>query len=356
MPIIDADCHVIENERTWSYVDESERHLRPLLVIPKNEEERGPAYWLVDGRYLQQHQDNLYGIPDAEEPGGRGAVSHTAREAREVTNLATRLAHMDELGVDVQMLYPSYFIHVMTNKDDIDLATCRSYNRWMAEVWKGSNNRLRWAVIPPLLTMDKALEEIHFGKENGACGVYMRTVERDRLLSDPYFFPIYEEASKLDMPITVHDGEGNLGMRDLFIRASGFLKFKMAMAGCVHDLLIKRIPDKFPDLRWGFMEASASWVPWMLNDLDNRLAKVGDHVSADMLKENRFYVECLTRDDLDYVLNFSGEDNLVLGSDYGHADTAAEIDAIRRLQRASVIPSRVVDKILDDNPTALYGL
>ena len=79
-------------------------------------------------------------------------------------------------------------------------------------------------------------------------------------------------------------------------------------------------------------------------------------MSADMLKENRFYVECLTRDDLNYVLNFSGEDNLVPGSDYGHADTAAEIDAIRRLQRDSVISKHVVDKILDDNPTALYGL
>jgi hypothetical protein len=180
---------------------------------------------------------------------------------------------MDELGVDIQMLYPTYFIHVMSNKDDTDLATCRSYNRWLAEIWKQSNNRLRWAVVPPLLSMDKALEEIHFGKENGACGVFMRTVERDRLLSEPYFFPLYEAASKLDMPITVHDGEGNTGLRDLFVRGSGFLKFKMAMAGCAHDLLIKRIPDKFPDLRWGFMEASASWVPWMLNDLDNRLAK-----------------------------------------------------------------------------------
>jgi len=67
-------------------------------------------------------------------------------------------------------------------------------------------------------------------------------------------------------------------------------------------------------------------------------------------------VEGLTRDDLNYVLSFSGEDNLVLGSDYGHADTAAEIDAIRRLQGDSAIPKNVVNKILDDNPTALYGL
>lgn len=356
MPVIDADCHVIETERTWEYMEESERHLRPQLFIPKNEEERGVAYWHVDGRYLHQHQDNLFGVPDTVGASGRGQVSQTSRESRELTNLGQRLSHMDELGVDIQMLYPSFFVHIMTNKDDIDLATCRSYNRWLAEIWKQSENRLRWAVVPPLLTMDKALEELHFGKENGACGVYMRTTERDRLLTDPYFYPIYEEASKLDMPITVHDGEGNLAMRDLFSRGSGLFKFKMTMAACFHDLLDQRLPDKFPDLRWGFMESSASWVPWVINDLDNRLAKTGGHVSPDIMKENRLYVECLTRDDLPYVLKFSGEDNLVLGSDYGHADTSAEIDAIRKLQQDSVIPSHVVDKILSDNPQALYGI
>ena len=32
-PIIDADAHVIETERTWDYLDESERKYRPRALF-----------------------------------------------------------------------------------------------------------------------------------------------------------------------------------------------------------------------------------------------------------------------------------------------------------------------------------
>ncbi|MBI2991762.1 MAG: amidohydrolase family protein, partial [Deltaproteobacteria bacterium] len=57
-----------------------------------------------------------------------------------------------------------------------------------------------------------------------------------------------------------------------------------------------------------------------------------------------------------YVLNYAGEDNLVIGSDYGHADTASELEALRNLKRQGEVSPGVINKILDDNPRALYGL
>jgi predicted TIM-barrel fold metal-dependent hydrolase len=65
---------------------------------------------------------------------------------------------------------------------------------------------------------------------------------------------------------------------------------------------------------------------------------------------------CQTDDDLDHVLTYAGNDNLVIGTDYGHADNAAEIEALRKLRNEGKIGSQVIDKILDDNPRALYGL
>jgi predicted TIM-barrel fold metal-dependent hydrolase len=56
------------------------------------------------------------------------------------------------------------------------------------------------------------------------------------------------------------------------------------------------------------------------------------------------------------VLQYAGEDNLVIGSDYGHADTATEIEALRRLKENDALSPRAIDKILDDNARALYGL
>ena len=34
MPIIDADCHVIESERTWAYMDPADEPYHPKPVAP----------------------------------------------------------------------------------------------------------------------------------------------------------------------------------------------------------------------------------------------------------------------------------------------------------------------------------
>ena len=74
------------------------------------------------------------------------------------------------------------------------------------------------------------------------------------------------------------------------------------------------------------------------------------------LKSWNIWVACQVTDDLDWVLSYAGEDNLVVGSDYGHADTSSEIEAIRKLSTNRQLEPSVVDKILDDNARALYGL
>ena len=350
MPVIDADCHVIETERTFEYMEESESAFKPLLAIPKS----GPSsheYWLIDGRYFAKNVN----MGD-EQSSDFDVASQTPQASRELSDMPTRLSHMDELGIDIQVLYPTMFLRPITRRPEVDLAICRSYNRWMADIWKAGENRLRWIIVPPLLTMDKALEELNFSKQNGACGILIRPVEGERLVSDPYFFPLYEEASRLNLPICIHSATGNFGMVDLLASEVGFSQFKLPTAGAFHDLLFKGVPEKFPDLRWGFMEASSSWVPWALSDIGMRLKKAGRYVWSDALRENNVYVEIQTWDDRDYVLQFSADNSIVLGTDYGHNDTAAEIEALRKLRTDGKVPGNVVDKILGDNPKELYGL
>jgi predicted TIM-barrel fold metal-dependent hydrolase len=50
-----------------------------------------------------------------------------------------------------------------------------------------------------------------------------------------------------------------------------------------------------------------------------------------------------------------GDDHLVIGTDYGHNDTASEINALRKLKVDGKIAATSIDKILGDNPQALYG-
>jgi predicted TIM-barrel fold metal-dependent hydrolase len=75
-----------------------------------------------------------------------------------------------------------------------------------------------------------------------------------------------------------------------------------------------------------------------------------------VLRANRVWVTCQTDDDLAYVLQYAGEDSLMIGTDYGHDDSASELEALRTLRAQGAVEPRVLDKILDDNPRALYGL
>lgn len=341
MTTIDADAHVLETERTWDYMLESERDFRPRIVVTKDRDGQEQEYWMIDGRF---------------QPKSQNVGADAPRESREMADIKSRIRHMDELGVDIQVLYPSLFLRPITNRQEIELALCRSYNRWLVDVCRYGEGRLRWIAVLPLLSMDRALVEARFAKESGACGLFMRGLEIGRRLSDPYFFPLYEAAQRLDMPICVHSATGSFLLHDFFLDEPGFCKFKLAVVGSFHSLVFDGVPDRFPKLRFAFIEVSAQWIPYVIHDIARRFERRGKRLKKDLLREDRIYVACQTDDDLPHVLQYAGEDNLVIGSDYGHADTSTEIEALRKLKEQREIDPRVIDKILDDNPRALYRL
>ena len=352
---IDADAHVIESERTWEFMEEEDRRFAPDLLVS---EHSGLRYWRIDERVVPNTNIGL----------------NTTAESRELADVSARIAHMDEMGVDVQVIYPTLFLRPLTARADVERALCRGYNRWLAEIWRQGAGRIRWVVLAPVRSVDRAIEEIRFGKKNGACGVFMHGFEGERLLSDDTFFPVYREAEDLDIPICVHAGGGNLDHYDLFAQ-DVFSRFKLPAVGAFNNLIYKGIPDKFPSLRWCFVETTSQWVPYALNDLhirttaelafrrkhaDSKLAGVRgaprELADENLLRENRIYVACQTTDDLPYVIQHAGEDNIIVGTDYGHADYSNDMEAIATLSKEGVLAPGVGDKILSDNPRRLYAL
>src|SRR5579871_1424771 len=346
MAVIDADAHVIETERTWEFVDPAMERYKPMIVRRVDGHDPEKEFWVIDGQLRAK---------------GHGNVSYTTpKESRELLDVQARLRHMDELGVDIQVLYPS-MLQWLTDNPEVEAAMWRSYNRWMAEVWAQGEGRLRWVCRLPLGTMEDAVTELRFAKAHGACGIFLRSVEGDRLPCNPYFFPLYEEASALDVPICVHASLANRTMLDLFSQDGdngNFMKFKVSVFSVCHSLVMSNVPASFPRLRFGFIETSAQWVPYVANEIAKRFAWKGRgaNPAERILRDNHMYVACEITDDMPYVLKYAGEDNLVMGTDYGHADTSAELMALQELRARTDIPPGVADRILDENARALYGL
>jgi predicted TIM-barrel fold metal-dependent hydrolase len=350
---IDADAHVIETEETWEFMEPEDRRYRPTVVAPPESPER--TYWLIDGQ-IRGFQGFRFRAPGFGDGSSRNTV--TPEGARDMTDIEVRVHHMDQLGIDIQVLHNTIFIKQLTDRPAVDVALCRAWNRWLAHIWKEGQGRLRWSLVPPLLSIADALEEMRFGKANGAVGVLMRPIEGHHPLADPYFYPIYEEASRLDLPIIVHIGNANPWLTEFWQNdpAFTFAQFRVPTVQACYSIIMSEIPRVFPMLRWGFIEASAQWLPWILREARSRHEMSGKEFPENALHDYRIYVTCQNDDDIPWVIKHAGTDNLVIGTDYGHFDPSTEIDAISLLKEKSGLPQSTIQTILSTNPKTLYAL
>jgi predicted TIM-barrel fold metal-dependent hydrolase len=122
------------------------------------------------------------------------------------------------------------------------------------------------------------------------------------------------------------------------------------------ELLFSGLPARFPKLRWGFIEVSAEWLPYVWNDMELRYRRKGKRVPESLLADNNFYIACQVTDDLERILPLAGPGQLVIGTDYGHHDTSTEIKALRLMRDGGRVAAAAADRILGDNARALYGL
>ena len=86
----------------------------------------------------------------------------------------------------------------------------------------------------------------------------MRPFERGKLMTDPFYYPIYDEAQRLDIPVTVHIANGNPDLFKLLNNEAGggFSTFRVPTVTACYALIMSEIPRVFAKLRWGFIETS----------------------------------------------------------------------------------------------------
>ena len=87
----------------------------------------------------------------------------------------------------------------------------------------------------------------------------------------------------------------------------------------------ERIPEKFPDLKTGFIEFGSMWVPDTVHQMHRRgqmkyrgpasAVPLGGRTDPQLFKDYRLYVTCYADEPLPFVLDYIGEDNLIIGSD-----------------------------------------
>ena len=362
MPAIDSDAHVVETERTWEFLEKSDEKYRPQLVQSPTDPK--VQWWVIDNKIRGFRFPTLTEIEMDETSRRFGRNVKVPQAARGVDDVQLRLKHMDELGIDVQVLYNTLFIDQATDRASTEIALCWGWNRWMADVWKQSAGRLIWSCMPAGLSIPHALEQIRYSKENGAAAVTMRPIEGERLMFDPYFYPIYEEANRLNMAVGIHIANANPYLANLLSApydplSSGVMRFRLWDVGACQGLLMSKLPDLFPNIRWGFIESAAQWVPWVQNECVQRAELDGERgpkITEDFWHDRRVFVTCQNNDDVSYIAKYCGDNALVIGTDYGHTDPSSEVDAIEVFKNRTDVEPALKQRILYDNAKELYGI
>jgi predicted TIM-barrel fold metal-dependent hydrolase len=209
--------------------------------------------------------------------------------------------------------------------------------------------------------MERALQELEFGKEHGAVSVFLLGQNHALSIADPSMLPLYEKAQDLDLAVTVHVGGDQRASQR---QPGNFLHSSiMPVPGAFYAALRLGLPKRFPGLRWAFLEAGASWLPFVLQETFRadetgalRSFKDWRAQAIQAFDEQQLMVAAQMDDDLHYLLGLTGPDHLVYGTDFGHLDLGSDPNGLHIVATRSGVDSAVARKIVDDNGRRLYGI
>lgn len=373
MRVVDADGHVEENALTFDdkYLDPGFRSQRPRPVGVD-----GMGYWMIEEQLFPRRVGrgcNNLGTPVT--VNGQLAKHSEGKpdsvESMELTDLNARLQAMDEEQISVQVLYTTLFLaYPLSSNPALVTALCACYNRWLGDTL-GNHERLKWAAIVNLDDVASAVKEVRAAKELGAVAVMVLGTAGDTLLDEPGLFPFYEAVADEELALGVHVGWACPAVNNLYthIYPSGVIAFHMPVLMAATSLISGGVLDRFDSLRVVFLEAGCLWVPFILDRLEHRYGNQGSVLARflpqtaprqalpamEYVKRGNLYFSAEIEDFiLPQVMDLVGEGQIVMGTDMPHGDR--ERYAARMLRERTDISDTAKEKILDANPSRLYGL
>jgi predicted TIM-barrel fold metal-dependent hydrolase len=369
MGYIDTDTHVLECEETWDYMDPSERKYRPVNVEATSTSGGPPKQmYLIGSTFCRKFPTNGQGAGFGVEYSG--AITH-------LRDPALRIKKLDALGIDVQIVISTNFIAAELEDPYAEAAVMRGWNRWMAERTNGYTDRLRWVMVCPSRTPERAIEEMRFCAKNGATGVMLKGVDHRYFLSSPYFDPIYAEAQELNLTIVIHQGGAREHVEQLGIvnpaesAAEAMKSTSRTMMG-FYAVLASDLNKRFPRLRFAFVESGASWVPFALHHRQRNLATpdpstfvntpkgptrvIRELDFAAEMESRRLFVSAEADEDLAYLCSVLGPNCITMGSDMGHNDSGTDILAHTAVMMRKDVPETIKRRVVDDNGRLAFDI
>lgn len=234
-----------------------------------------------------------------------------------------RRKDMEETGVNIQVLSTIPVLFNYWAKPLDGFQTARFLNDHIAETVAKEPHHFIGLGTVPMQDVKLAIKEMErCVKELKMPGLEIGSNINGKNLSDKEFFPFYEAAEKLGCAIFVHPWEmmGETQMEKYWLPWLVGMPAETARAIC--SMIFGGVFEQFPKLRVAFAHGGGSF-PFTFGRIEHGYKVRPDLVAVDnpIPPSNyihKFWVDSLVHDKkmLEHLIEFMGEDNVCLGSDY----------------------------------------
>lgn len=277
-----------------------------------------------------------------------------------------RLAAMDRQEIDTAVLYPTNGLAIGRIREPAYAAAlCRAYNDFITDYCKASP-RLKAVANLPIYNPEEAARELNRAVTKlGLVGAMLAAQAHGKNLASPEFYPIYEEAERLQVPLAVHAFGGDEPGSEIFedfisIHTTGhpFPVLRQLTA-----MVFGGVPELFPKLKLGYLEIGCGWLPFWMERMDEEWEKRGKVEArlckkrpSDYLAGGRIYYGCEPDEKMiGYVVNEFGSETIMYASDYPHWDMSWPDSAVL-LWRREDLPWEAKKNILETNARRFYNM
>ncbi len=363
--VIDGDGHVTEPIEAWArFLDGPYRDIAPRLVT----DNRGIERTLIDGWFWTAPPG-----PGAGHPGGYVGAPR-ADKYKGGSDPDARLKDMDAEGIDIAILFATVTMGpssgILPSADvGLEAALCRAYNSWVAEYATANSARLKPVAVLPTRDIPEAVRELTRCVERlGFVGAELPSNSQGRLYpGDPHFYPVFEKAQRLNIPIFIHPhagGQINYVGRERFMNFfhGHMVAFPFEQMIAVMSVITEGVFDRFPKLVIGILESGVGWVPFWFERLDEHYEKLPSLVPrlkrlpSDWARSPNLIFSCDPDETtLPSVLEWLGSDHVMYASDYPHWD-AKTPDSVKIVATRDDLTEDQKRRVLSHNAARIYHL
>ena len=291
----------------------------------------------------------------------------------EYLNRDARVDLMENQNLEAAFFFPTLGVGMESAlcEDLVAMRTAfKGFNRWMAEDWGFSyKDKIFAAPYITLSDVNEAVAELEWALAEDCRVVNLRassvpTENGNRPLGDPRHDPFWQAAHDAGIVIAFHSGDAGyeflydhwgLGTEFEAFRQDA-LKSMLCMspvADTMASMIAGNVFARFPNLRIATIETGSHWVAPLLYRMSKTYKQQKHLFDADPLETFRkhIWVAPFYEDDMNELADQIGEDHIIFGSDYPHAEGLS--DPISFVDDLEGFSEESIKKIMLDNGMGL---